>query len=102
MTEIDVKFVDTPAYGTIKFTDTEKGWCWQYDEVLVMSCNEAMEEADFPPYYIPEDYLESDEYIPYLEDLDDDCFFETYEKAYENMLEEMGQMRIMGTIEVYV
>ena len=101
MKELEVKFEETLSYGNIKFVRTEKGWCWQYDEVLAMSCNQAMEEADFPPYYIPEDYCESDEYMPYLEDLDDDCFFNTFEEAKDNMFEEMAQMKLMGTIAVW-
>jgi hypothetical protein len=95
MEELEVKYVDTKRYGIIRFVKTEKGWTYQYDETLVMSVD--MQEDD-PPYYLDEEAVASEIYIPELECLNDDCFFETYEEAYEDMLSYMSNNFHLGLI----
>lgn len=107
---LEEKTLATPAYGTIKFIRTEKGWIYQYDSILVTGLENAIEQKinddgfDFPPYYLTEEE-ETGEYIPYLEDIEDfedECFYETFEKACSEMWKDMSNNRIFGTIAVWV
>ena len=109
---LEEKYVETARYGTILMVRTEKGWTYQYDETLVLATDycdydcdddeddEDDEDDDFL-HYLDEDVVPSGVYIPELDCLEDDCFYDTYEKAYEAMLGDMSNNAIMGLIAVY-
>jgi hypothetical protein len=105
---LEEKTLTTPAYGTIKFIRTEKGWMYQFDSILVIGLENAIEQKikdddfDCPPYYLTEEEEETGEYIPSLEDCEDECFYETFEKACSEMWQDMSNNRIFGTIAVWV
>ena len=104
---LDEKFVDTAAYGKIRFIKTSEGWTYQYDRILIDGWEDAVDACDdgITPYYRPNGEEPTGEYFPANEEIaeGDVCidWYDTYEEAYDNMLKDLSNARIMGTIAVW-
>lgn len=107
MNIIEEKFADTAAYGTIRFIKTEKGWTYQYDRILIAGWEYALKSSaeGITPFYLLKDAEPTGEYFPSNEEIaeGDVCidWYDTYEEAYDNMLNDLSNARIMGTIAVW-
>lgn len=106
MNIIDEKFADTAAYGKIRFIKTEKGWTYQYDSILLDGWENALKSSAVgaPLYLLPVE-KPTGEYFPSEEEIaeGDVCidWYDTYEGAYDNMLKDMSNAKLMGTIAVW-
>lgn len=107
MNIIDEKFVDTAAYGKIRFIKTEKGWTYQYDRILLDGWENAKESSadGITPFYLPKDAEPTGEYVPEDSDIESGVsivdWYSSYEGAYDAMLCDLSNARIMGTIAVW-
>jgi hypothetical protein len=101
------KFVDTAAYGKIRFIKTKNGWTYQYDRILIDGWENAIKSSadGITPFYLPKSEKPTEEYFPSTEEIaeGDVCidWYDTYEGAYDNMLKDLSNARIMGTIAVW-
>ena len=107
MNIIDEKFVDTAAYGKIRFIKTEKGWTYQYDRVLIDGWEAAINSSadGITPFYLLEDAEPAGEYVPEDSDVESGAsiveWYSSYEEAYDAMLGDLSNARIMGTLAVW-
>lgn len=107
MNIIEEKFVDTVAYGKIRFIKTKNGWTYQYDRILIDGRENALTSGDdgITPYYLRISEEPTGEYFPSDEEIREvDVgidWYDTYEEAYDNMLKDMSNARIMGIIAVW-
>ena len=88
MKVIDEKFINTARYGKIHLIHTDKGWCWQYDSILVG--NGSYISATTPPTGI---------YIPYFDDIDN--FFETEKDAEHDAYESLSFLYHTNCLNVW-
>ena len=107
MSIIEEKFVDTAAYGKIRFIKTSEGWTYQYDRMLIDGREVAVKSSadGITPYYLLNDQKPTGEYFPSEEEIREGDvgidWYDTYEEAYDSVLADMSNARIMGTIAVW-
>lgn len=101
------KFVDTAAYGKIRFIKTEKGWTYQYDRILVDGWLDARKSSanGATPFYLLKDAKPTGEYVPDDSEIESEVsivqWYSSYEGAYAAMLGDLSNARIMGIIAVW-
>ena len=107
MNIIEEKFVDTIAYGKLRFIKTEKGWTYQYDRVLLDGWADAIKSSadGITPFYLLRDAKPTGEYV--LEDSEIESevsivnWYPSYEEAHAAVLCDLSNARIMGIIAVW-
>jgi hypothetical protein len=97
---LDEKIVHTDRYGNIRFIKTPDGWVYRFDRILIDAADVAREQGEEHPYYLSDQHQPSG--VWNLEDtyLDDE-YLETYEQAYNDMLVDMSNLRLMGLIATW-
>lgn len=107
MNIIDEKFADTVAYGKIRFIKTEKGWTYQYDRILIDGWEYALKSSadGITPFYLWKDAEPTGEYVPEDSEIESGVsivnWYNSYEEAYDAMLGDLSNARIMGIIAVW-
>ena len=96
---LEEKIVHTERYGDIRFVHTPDGWSYQFDSILTDIADSMRESGEEHPYYIPDGVEPSGSYNLGVELLDN--FSDTYEEAYDDMLADMSNNRIMGLIATW-
>ena len=108
---MDIKFSEVPKFGICRFTNTDRGWTFQYDKELICRLDEIcdaqleLEGYDEPPYFI-EEPKPTGQYVPELSDDSVELgvfrFFDTYEEAYDSASDQLTQMSALGLIARYL